>query len=482
MHRQIFLLIKKAVAENIEKPKIWKKCIEYCRKVGLSPIGELLALINENKQLTKAGKQYLFCTLLYSLCRNIILSIKTHDTTIYSNSETKYAADFVSNTESEFHHLIQADSSYHCFDSDILLQRLQLAIRLYHIERADDTVHDKATPLPLDFLWYYSPVMITDRKHIPCFMHSVITNSNKYKNETIYKKLLIMFPSTLEPHKNNELLQEVYGVRQQVHVKRGMSTLEQVFIQQRDERTCKNIVFMEWSILKTMERVIDLLKPNPFSFDFSNTDYNYFNCSLFNFYIKKDINTCDTWEKLRNFYANPTVIQKSQSPIRDLRFEGKFYSLSGEDFEKQQVYSCAILLLVLLRGSMDFPPMFARRSQYDRNYQTLLSLLDGLPVSSYTQGILFGAFNENRFDRKKHTALLRSSTGRTEERADAPIIIESMDDFKKEISGALHTLEQYQLSLQNQIPRQLIPISFISLTHQFNPYLPEEQDNETIKR
>lgn len=482
LHYQVYLLIKRAISENIGKPKIWKKCFEYCRKVGLSPIDDLLTLINENDQLTLAGKQYLFCTIISSLCRNIIMSIKAADSALYSNSETKYASDFVLKTEAGLPSLIKTETSlYHCYDSIILLQHLHLAIKLYHIERCDELIQDKAKMLPLDFLWYYSPMMVTNMNNIPHFMDFVIAHSNKYKTMTIYKKLLLMFPSVLKPRKHNELLYEVYGVTPQMHTKRGMMTLEQAFIQQRNGQRCNDIVFMEWSILKIMERVIDLLKPKSFSLDFINTDFNYFNCSPQNFYIKKAINTYDTLEKLRNFFIDPKVIQKSLSPIRDMRFEGKFYLLSGEDFEKQQVYSCAILLLVLLRGSMDFTPMFARRSKYDRNYQTLLNLLDGLPFSSYTHAILLGAFNEDRFERRKHHALLQSSTGRTEERTDAPIVIENMDDFKREILGSIHTLEQYQLSLQNQTPRQLIPISLVNLTHQFNPYQSEEQENGTFE-
>lgn len=83
---------------------------------------------------------------------------------------------------------------------------------------------------------------------------------------------------------------------------------------------------------------------------------------------------------------------------------------------------------------------------------------------------MVGALSDKWYELQNHTDLDYRKDNRTKEPSNSPIKIETLADLKMEINNAIHTLQHYQLSLQEQQPRQLIPISLINLTKDFNPY------------
>jgi hypothetical protein len=213
----------------------------------------------------------------------------------------------------------------------------------------------------------------------------------------------------------------------------------------------------------------EMREPSSFKTGFMSTQTKFKNCAPCNFYIEKGVlSSKNTWEDigkrlrtLRVFYRNV---------CDDYRFDSLFHNIAGIAYEKRQVYSCAVLMLTLLTRSMVFSPFVCRSDAFDRNYKHLLGMMDRVAISSYSQAILIGALSDKLFELHNYSNLDILPKGRTDEHKNAPLKVETVGDFKRELAGAINTLEHYQLSLQEQAPRQLIPISLENLSKEYNPY------------
>jgi hypothetical protein len=61
------------------------------------------------------------------------------------------------------------------------------------------------------------------------------------------------------------------------------------------------------------------------------------------------------------------------------------------------------------------------------------------------------------------------NNGNDDTSTDPPLICDT-DTLKKYIITAQEIIEHYQLSMENNVPRQLIPVSLIQLSRQNNPF------------
>ena len=475
LHDHIFNLLLKAVKENIEKPKIWKKAIGFTKEIGKTKIRELLETLEKDEHLTGPGKQYLFCTILSSITRNIIYSIHAVLVASQGINNQRKVESYIKDIEENLSYIHSTAQKYTCLDSNLLLKQFDGMLNLYRIEEGKAKASKKCNNDFLCLLWYVSPRLISPNSKIPKYIQLVQHYSTK-KLANIRNRILLMYPNALQPAERSVLLKEIYHVQPSVASPTGKATLKQIWIDQREEMiTDHPLLYSEWNVLQIMDSVLSLLNTKTFSFADIMAESRFFICSPENFYIDQSIRDKKTWHELKQFYRTEKI-SKNSNPINDMRFSKDFYSFSGKHQEKQQVYSCAVLLLVLLTGKMNLHPLIARTNRFERDYSYLLSAINYLPISSYTQAILVGALTENRFEQHKHSNLDVLTDGRTAERQDAPICIENMDEMQTEIRGAIQTLEKYQLLMEDQKPRQLVPISFQNLTKISNPYHSAEVD------
>lgn len=481
-YSHIFSLLNKALMDNLAKPKLWKKCVTYCRTTGYHGIPTLLKAL-EDPSLTQSGKEYLFGTLISAIIKNVVYSIDIQKSNYFTSKEKNCASIFVESISEMLEEIIDSEKKYyHTEYASRLLNQLRIALSLYCLEcegKKAELVIDHAT---ICFLWTYMPIYIRHSNHCeaPEIISLLSKNMASHVDDLVYRKLLLMFPNKLSSKIRNELSHNLLSPqhirRLQVNGKPYIS-LQEFFTSDQLQQSASYVIFdlhrSEWTTLMIMRQVLNEVefgKPKSFSSltSLSEEQSNFLNCAPCNFYIDQDILDCKTWDEIRDLLERYPITYK---PVcLDYRFDSMFYNRAGIAMEKRQVYSCAVLLLTLLSKSMDFNPLIGRSSSFDRNYKLLLDKLDNIPVSSYTQAILIGAMSDKWFEFQNHVSLGIPQEGRTEEPQNSPLKIDTIDDFKKEIDGAIKTLESYQLFLQDQAPRQLIPISLENLTRVNNPY------------
>ena len=485
-YQHIFSLILKALIDNIAKPKLWKKCIDYCRITGFDGIIKLLDILKDDTQITLSGKQYIFNTILFSLIKNVMISIKIYKSEYFTEREKLNTQKFITNLFSHMEILNNANQSpLHSKYSSQLLKQLSWSLAIYNLECGEQTEQIEEIDYEfICFLWQYLPLYISHKTGAkpPEIIKYLLNKNQHYDNEIIQRKILLMFPQALEPKKLLQLSENsvsFVGMRNSAENHTDDISLQELFMEEC-EFSSKNASYVcksEWTKLKILQKVIDIIdQPEPLVFDSIDKKDDFKNCAPCNFFISKQICKSQTWNEIAELLKEDL---KFNCQCKDYRFDSTFYNISGNVVaEKRNIYSCAVLLLTLLSESLDFDPLIGRGGMLERNYKQLLMKINDVPVSSYTRAILIGALSDKSFELQNYTSLDDISKGRTEDALDSPIKINSLADFRKELNGAIHTLETYQLSLQNQLPRQLIPLSLKNLTKNYNPYNKGDEINE----
>ena len=133
----------------------------------------------------------------------------------------------------------------------------------------------------------------------------------------------------------------------------------------------------------------------------------------------------------------------------------------------QLLYGSAILMIQLLCKKISFPWIW---NLNDRNLiwtNAITKQLATNEISSISQLIIRACLST----RNRETILLQKlSRLKTDDTKYDPPIIKNLEDFRDSISKAIQELEKNQISVEGNSPRQLIPISIISLSNKNNPF------------
>lgn len=480
IYQHVFGLLIKAIDDNIEKPKLWKKAVAYCRATGYNGTKILLDLLEKDSKLNDAGKKYLFGTVLFSLCINIAICINVHISNYYTSKEKYSSKKFVLDVDNLMPFFENISEKYNTEYTQKIFEYLKWTIGFYKFE-TDKNDDFKLTRNQEGLLWLLYPYAFgnTYISHTPKFIFKFAETLKNKEIDMLAKKLLLMYPSELGDAIRKELSDNRLSPASipdiQIQGKKYRS-LQTLFIN-NENRHCSMLSF-EWTILRVFKSILDYLNMDTsvsFNFNESFEQNDFLNCAPCNFYIDKDIIKYENWGDLDKYFD--TMIIHRKEVCDDYRFDSLFYNHSSIAKEKRQVYSCAVLLVCLLTGTLNFDPMIGRSSKIERNYRQLINKLNHIHVSSYTQAIIIGALSDKRFELHNNTVLdLYDKTNR-EDSLDEVIEIETLSDFAREINGALNTLKHYQLTLQDQDPKQLVPISLKNLSKAYNPYDQGSEEN-----
>jgi hypothetical protein len=187
-----------------------------------------------------------------------------------------------------------------------------------------------------------------------------------------------------------------------------------------------------------------------------------------------------TWDDWRRVILENKIRQRAKKDlISDIRYTPTIKNAYDEnDKELSVINGLGVLLLGLLRRDFELPP-FWNPVGLERVWATMAKvLLSGHPVSSWTYGIIEACFSKRNLE----TRLIKVFQKEVFEREPAddtvydPPVILTVQEFINQVKKAQVILGKYQLTVQEHQPRQLIPVSLIQLTREYNPY--EEIRNE----
>ena len=230
-----------------------------------------------------------------------------------------------------------------------------------------------------------------------------------------------------------------------------------------------DVRFSEWTALELLGKIIDILesaedfftskpeqKLHPANFIFPKTLMN----------TNKKFSWTEWKKEIKENKIKPTTFQ-----ISDERYTQK----GLRECEQKKVHALGILLLQLVTHDSIFPWIWNDADKSMIFEHIFYSKIQNTPLSSYTLLILqacFSSKNREKFAGRKYFTDDKSDTSK-----DVPFI-NDVYTLKKYVNNAKSVLEKYQLSMENNTPRQLLPVSLEQFSILNNPF---EIDNNRIE-
>ncbi|AUS95241.1 hypothetical protein [Clostridium thermosuccinogenes] len=241
----------------------------------------------------------------------------------------------------------------------------------------------------------------------------------------------------------------------------------------------------EWTALEIVKRVakihnsvvhnIELLHNSQL---FEDVNERYYSVHPSNYILPKEWIECRSnmsWEDWKNAIDihrnNKTVkLRKLKEVIYDYRYTPVILDpYSYENRELSVIHGLGILLIGLLSKSFSFPAIYNPIGMQKVWTSVLKAKLEYYPISSRTLGIIYGCLSKRNIETKFLSIYQHELVPDDDTIFDPPHIF-SISDFIQNIEKAQKILESYQLTVQEYSPRQLIPVSLIQLTRDYNPY------------
>ena len=484
LYRKVFTLLLKALNDNIAKPKVWKKCVNYCKTTGYDGVLELLKQLDKTLNLTAAGKKYLYATVLSEIASCLLECICIVKSDRYSTSEKDKAKSFTENISKHRNEITARSDAYSTFYSESILDQFEMALDFYEIEvNCKEAAVFKKKDDYAGFLWYATERVVAVFPESPPKMLDSQYSAEKHShsNDVIARKLVSMYnydanctqeqDCDIRHESCTTLVDWISGNRSAISPIVDVNVVKDF-----------DLLSAEWTSLEIIRKVTECVKAeifpgHEFSFDYPTNDiFKFINCTPKNFKIDfefgepiekgRDIG----WHDFREYITERVKISINAS-VNDTRYDVSYFDKYGKkNIEKRQVYSLATLLVTLLSGNLSFSPIFNRRNPIDRAYKYILEKSNSLNISSYTRSIIIGALSYREFERNILSFFDDVILNRYDNDENDPIKIESINEFESCVIEAQRILKFYQLSLENQSPRQLIPISLVNLSRTYNPY------------
>lgn len=494
LYKKTFLLIQKAIKDNFYKPKIWKKAIDFCRNTGYDghkELFEMLKKLYDDKYLKNSAYIYLYTTILFAICENLLTAIKIKNslicksTIIYTSNEIKKNEKFINNIKNI--DLIPNKKTSYLSQ----IKQLYILIKLIFLDTQSNTSYVKNQDLissNLNIIWWILKQMSSmdvDKN----FIKLLLQLKNEQNNNILKKIALLYYDKEIEKNCENfsfnndekTILNYLNNIESSELVKIDSNPISMrlyKWIQYSNylTKTTKHIFdikLSEYFNLEIIKRIIDAIGKiqDKDSLITNIEDLNKKNESIyispFNFTISFSNNLIDNLKSWKNFedIKKDINIQYNANVTRDIRYAPILWTKS-----KEITYGLAVLLTQLLSKNLNFNPLLNIVNNQENPYYLIIKNLEKIPISSYTNAIILGCFSTKKFESTFLDEYVTNSNQIVDTDKD-PLLINSIDDLEKEIIIAQEILECHHMDIENNKPRQLTPISLLQINNKNKQYI-----------
>lgn len=240
----------------------------------------------------------------------------------------------------------------------------------------------------------------------------------------------------------------------------------------------------EWTSLEIVRQITELLIPKleePTFGDEEITDLKYVHPN--NYLIPDEWVTEPaipfSWHEWERISLNTIKLNNIENFIKDERFSPVTLDPFGqEDAVESAILGIGALLTCLLSRDFNLPAYWNSDGHRRAWLNLIYSKLKATHISSLTKQLLDSIFSK----RNKETRLLNiffPDLEREYEFSEDTLIdppeITTLKELSKFIAASQKVLKSYRLNIQDNMPRQLIPVSLKQLTQQYQPYKDEEE-------
>lgn len=307
-------------------------------------------------------------------------------------------------------------------------------------------------------------------------LQSIISEYPDYRNEIPSiigeEGWLFEYYQTVDDVHKQSLLERIREIKpnlyRNIDSKNGKTLYDWILLLQKEQVSNEDIRFSEVTTLYLVLNIIKALKKKNSSIDnLIESEVTYIHPA--NFYLPDDLFETfpNTWFNLENRMIDLNIIIRPKNErIKDERYDVSSSDMVFGNEELSSLYGLSILMIQLFCRKTTFPWIW---NLADRNLiwtKAVTKKLTFNAISSISQYIIQASLSS----RNRETMLLkRLGINVTDDNFD-PVTIFSLEGLEKEITDALSILKKNQISVENNSPRQLIPISLVQLSKNSNPF------------
>lgn len=530
LDRQVYNLIQKAIKENHQKVRLWIRLIQFCYTQNYNRYKELWMLIDklfENEiahRLSTAFLYYMYLALVVELMWKSVRIILNNKCSNDEFLKCRSFIDFFSSSDIISEIFKKEDFDKRDNYKSIFIQfRVVLGTAKYILEQTLPKYFEDYKIID----WNNKPDewLVSQRKlnDVNSWLFSIFNNTHNFEYEEPHKfwsdiisfaqidELASMKPLILPfseekvlqsiiskyPDYRNEIpsiigeegwlfdyYQTVDDVHKQsllerikeikpnlyrnINSKKEKTLYDWILLLQKEQVSNEDIRFSEVTTLNLILNIIKALKKKNSSINnLIESEVIYIHPA--NFYLPDDFFETfpNTWIDLEKRMINLNIIIRPENErIKDERYEVSSSNMVFHNKELSNLYGLSILMIQLFCRKTTFPWIW---NLADRNLiwtKAVTKKLSFNAISSISQYIIQASLSA----RNRETMLLKRLGIKVTDDNFDPVTIFSLEGLEQEINDALEILKKNQISVENNSPRQLIPISLVQLSKNNNPF------------
>ena len=481
LYKKSFSLIKQAILDNFQKPNIWKKGVDFCRATGYYAVDELFDMLwqlydDKNlKKLTRSTYFYLYCTLIDSICKNIINAYQIINSKKSTYDEIRKAKNFIER--------VHVKNSQLRKKYDFVQNMLQL------FESTKDMMKKNIKNLEIDkiiYQWWCYKRLNHDYIDFHDFAEStyaVLCENKSYSR--IMQKIILLSGNYLKIKLNENLFEDVYtniiNSLNKLNVKIGEKEIninnERLTIEEwiqyfqklaSDNKTAFDLRISEYFSLQIIKEVCKYMAEPPKIDSFATLEsiFDFDNRIILPQNFVLEFKEFKTWESIKNEVCYK--INYHSNIEEDIRYSPEFYTDEIIDNEKKNIYSIGVMLCQLLAKDLRFSSKMNICERIEKPYYYIIDKIKNLPISSYTYAIILACLTTRYYEASFIGDYIKLVN--REDTDKDPIQINSINNLIEHIDNSQRILEFHQMNIDGHSPRQLIPVSFLQLNRNQNPY------------
>lgn len=548
-------LMLKALRDNYEKPKLWVRAIEFCRKTGINEIDSIWEIVEEllkakiinlltagfiysllfktlsfqlilaYKEVSgpnvdpitlKRSKKFLACLLDEKFIESKITLVKKCKKTyerrsfslfMFTRSVIKYylncSSKNINKSYNLFEYIANDNTCLICKDKYLFINMIWWILCI---------IIDKTSSVP-PLIWYDAVKYLCHNKDIidspagmaiiflypqelpaeivDCvFLNKKMKNYLKYEYEGVVFDVIAGLKARQKDYDDltqNKLVKKVSKILN-FNSDMYITLYQWVEWAKKFERNSSayDPRLSEWTALEIVKRIAEIHHSKIHIIElvnnrqlFMDADERYYRVHPSNYLLpiewirNSSVLSWEDWKKcidIQHKNSKTVKLRSTGETIYDYRYTPVILDpYSCENRELSVIHGLGILLIGLLLKDFKYPAIYNPIGMQKVWVSVLKAKLEYYPVSSRTLGIINGCLSKRNLETKFLTTYQRELIPDDDTIIDPPEIF-TISDFIQNVEKAQKILESYQLTVQEHGPRQLIPVSLIQLTRDYNPY------------
>jgi hypothetical protein len=535
VRKHVFKLLTKAVRENHSKVRLWIRLLEYCHNTGHKAIADSLDEVAklEDHEASKLSCEFIYATALHVLSEQVLRTCVTLTDPNCSHFRREGAARYFSELVSEqlqsTINMIEAKASRFYLKKSIGLFRLSLTTGMFWI--TDYQFQVKTIPIDAAYLkssevYANDVIALSDQygyriSDLFWWFVKITTPLQSTRPNRIWEKavklmpldqnsswaVLSMFPDRIPLEIANVLgnfkdhssqyssnagwMFELKGAENsppyQINGKQYLDLYQWCkWTREKNDENIKDSYgafdprLSEWTALKIVYEIADKLevKDKPFYWFFNQGGYSNIHPSNYLLPLEWSTTPFYDWPKWKQKIRKGIEFKPEGDFINDFRYKPLGTDSFTINEEASLVSGLGTILMGLLCKNFKMPFIWNVHGQQMVSLYLATQRIKSVPISSLTYGIIESCFSLRNID----TILVRSTQSTIKQSPDFsddtdfdPPMATTLKELKIRLKKSMLVLERYQISVQNNMPRQLIPINLLQYSRKGNSFFDADE-------